>query len=72
MSGLVDKTISIIDEFNELGQKYKTEDDADQFNLETIDLFLKYNIITVDAVETLNEKDKLQIDHLESVLDKYR
>lgn len=72
LSGLVDKTVSIIDEFNELGQKYKTEDDADQFNLETIDLFLKYNIITVDAVETLNEKDKLQIDHLESVLDKYR
>lgn len=72
LSSLVDKTVNIIDEFNELGQKYKTEDDADQFNLETIDLFLKYNIITVDSVEILNDKDKLQIDHLESVLDKYR
>lgn len=72
LSGLVDKTVNIIDEFNELGEKYKTEDDADQFNLETIDLFLKYNIITVDAVETLNSKDKLQIDRLESVLEKYR
>lgn len=72
LSGLVDKTVSIIDEFNELGEKFKTEDDTDQFNLETIDLFLKYNIITVDAVETLNAKDKLQIDRLESVLEKYR
>lgn len=72
LSGLVDKTINIIDEFNELGEKYKTEDDADKFNLETIDLFLKYNIITVEAVETLNSKDKLQIDRLESVLEKYR
>ncbi|MCI8777953.1 MAG: CvpA family protein [Bacilli bacterium] len=72
LSGLVDKTVSIIDEFNELGQKYKTENDNDQFNLETIDLFLKYNIITVDSIETLNSKDKLQIDNLESVLNKYR
>lgn len=72
LSGLVDTTVSIIDEFNELGQKFKSEEDAEQFNLETIDLFLKYNIITVDAVETLNNKDKLQINHLDSVLDKYR
>lgn len=72
VSGIVDKTVSIIDEFNELGQKYKTEKDSDKFNLETIDLFLKYNIITVDSIETLNSKDKLQIDNLESVLDKYR
>ncbi len=72
LSGLVDKTVSIIDEFNELGKKYKTESDNDKFNLETIDLFLKYNIITVEAVETLNSKDKLQIDNLENVLDKYR
>lgn len=72
LSGLVDKTVNIINEFNELGKKYKTENDNDKFNLETIDLFLKYNIITVDAVETLNSKDKLQIDNLESVLNKYR
>ncbi len=72
VSGIVNKTVSIIDEFNELGQKYKTEKDSDKFNLETIDLFLKYNIITVDSIETLNSKDKLQIDNLESVLDKYR
>ncbi len=72
LSGLVDKTINIIDEFNELGQKYKAGEDTDEFNLETIDLFLKYNIITVEAVETLNSKDKLQIDRLESVLEKYR
>lgn len=72
VSSIVDKTVSIIDEFNELGKKYKSEANSDEFNLETIDLFLKYNIITVDSIETLNSKDKLQIDHLESVLDKYR
>ncbi len=72
LSGLVDKTVNIIDEFNELGQKYKSNENADEFNLETIDLFLKYNIITVDSIETLNSKDKLQIDNLESVLNKYR
>lgn len=72
LSGIVNKTINIIDEFNELGQKYKSQTNVDEFNLETIDLFLKYKIITVDAVETLYSKDKLQIDKLESVLEKYR
>lgn len=72
LSGIVNKTINIIDEFNELGQKYKSKTNVDEFNLETIDLFLKYKIITVDAVETLYSKDKLQIDKLESVLEKYR
>ncbi len=72
LSNLVDKTVNIIDEFNDLKEKYKTEKDVDKFNLETIDLFLKYNIITVDSIETLNSKDKLQIDNLESVLSKYR
>ena len=72
LSSVVDKTINIIDEFNVLVKEYKEIDDANEFNLDTIDLFLKYNIVTVESIETLVEKDKLQIDRLESVLSKYR
>ncbi len=72
LSGIVLKTVNIIDEFNALGEKYKSEINTDEFNLETIDLFLKYNIITVDSVETLNSKGKLKINRLEGVLEKYR
>ena len=72
LSGIVDETVSIIDEFNELGQKYKSASNATEFNLEAIDLFLKYDIITVDSIEVLNEKDKLQVDRLDEVLNKYR
>ena len=72
LSGIVLKTVNIIDEFNSLGEKYKSEINTDEFNLETIDLFLKYNIITVDSVETLNSKGKLKINRLEGVLEKYR
>lgn len=72
LSGIVLKTVNIIDEFNVLGEKYKSEINTDEFNLETIDLFLKYNIITVDSVETLNSKGKLKINRLEGVLEKYR
>ncbi len=72
LSSLVDKTVNIIDEFNDLAQKYKTEDDINEFNLEAIDLFLKYDIITIDSVETLVSKDKLNVNRLESVLQKYR
>lgn len=72
LSGIVLKTVNIIDEFNTLGEKYKSGTNTDEFNLETIDLFLKYNIITVDSVETLNSKGKLKINRLEGVLEKYR
>jgi len=72
LSGIVDKTVNIIDEFNVLREKYNQDVNADEFNLETIDLFLKYNIITVDSVETLNNKGKLRLSNLEDVLEKYR
>ncbi len=72
LSGLVSKTVNIIDEFEEMLEDYKSEDNVDELNLKTIDLFLKYDIITVDSIETLNSKGKLQIDNLESILKKYR
>ena len=39
---------------------------------ETLDLFLKYDVITVESVDYLVEKDKLKIDNIESILSKYR
>lgn len=71
LSGYVDKTMSVFDEFAVLKDKYKEADNANQFNYETLDLFLKYQVVTVESVKKLDEKNKIQIDNLHVILEKY-
>ncbi len=63
--------IEFINEFSDLKDKYKEKENSNEFNLEALDLFLKYEIITVDGVEVLIEKDKIQIENIDTVLKKY-
>lgn len=72
LSKMVDKSRTVIDEFASLKEKYKTATNASQFNLETLDLFLKYDIVTVESVDKLVEREKLVIDRIDTVLEKYR
>lgn len=72
LSNLVDKSIQVVEEFAELKKEYETATNANQFNLETLDLFLKYDVVSLDSVEKLVEKNKLVIDNIDSVLNKYR
>lgn len=72
LSGMVDQSLKVVDEFTNLKEKYETASNANQFNLETLDLFLKYDIITIESVDRLTQKNKLIIDNIESVLIKYR
>lgn len=72
LSGYIDKSLVVIDKFVELKDKYEVTGSADEFNLEALDLFLEYKVITVDNVDKLVAKNKLNIDNIESVLIKYR
>ncbi len=71
LSKYIDNSIKVFDEFAELKEKFDGEADADQFNYETLDLFLKYKVITTDSVRKLDEKNKIQIDNIEELLSKY-
>lgn len=72
LSTFVEKNVTINDELTVLIDKYKNEEDRSDFNLEVLDLMLKYKIVDVETVEDLIERDKLKIDFVYSVLDKYR
>lgn len=75
LSKHVGGTVSVFNEFASLKEKYKTTSNANEFNLETLDLFLKYKIVTINSIDKLVEKDKLvfsNIENLNKVLDKYR
>lgn len=72
LSRFADNTLKVIEEFADLKEKYEQTPNANEFNKETLDLFLEYNIITVKSVDKLIEKDKLKIEGIETVLKCYR
>lgn len=72
LSGMVEKTMHVVDDFVSLKEKYENATDSNQFNLETLDLFLNYRVVDIESVEKLIEKDKLEIEGIETVLSKYR
>jgi len=72
LSNLIDDTIIMLDDFEVLKDEYSSNKDANEFNLKALDLFLKYDIISIESVDKLIEKDKLKINNIESVLDNYR
>lgn len=72
LSGFVKPMVDTINEFSLLKEKYESDTNASEFNRETLDLFLKYDIITVESVDKLVEKDKLKVNNIEEILKKYR
>ena len=70
LSKYVDQSMVVFNEFAVLKDKFDESDDVNQFNLEALDLFLRRKVITVESVDKLVEKGKLQID--ESVVKNYR
>lgn len=72
ISNIAGDSLNVIYEFASLKEKYEVEENAEQFNKETLDLFLKYNVITVDSVQVLVDKNKLQITNIDEVLNKYK
>ena len=72
LSNFVEKNVKINHELNDLIEKYKNEEDKSKLTLETLNLMLKYKIVSVDTVEDLVKRDKLKIDYVYTVLDKYR
>ncbi len=68
-------TTKVIEEFIEIKDNYNSSTSSDEFNLDTLDLFLKYDIITVDSVDKLIGKGKIKVENQErliEILDKYR
>ena len=69
----INNTVAVIKEFKELKEEYENETDVNQFNLDSLDLVLKYRIIDVNSADKLYKKGKFKtINNIESVLDKYR
>lgn len=71
LSGVASDVVTVLDEFKELSLKYKNTSSTNEFNLETLDLFLKYKITTVQTIKDLKESGKISIIGIDEVLQKY-
>ena len=68
LSSLAEDTLTVGNEVYQL----KDEEDKNKVELKLVDLCLENEVVDLDIVDELVEKDKLQINDLESVLSKYR
>ena len=71
LSLFADKTLKVANDFATLKDEYTSSSSSNEFNLETLDLFLKYDIVQKDTVQKLIDKGKINIDGVENVLNKY-
>lgn len=71
ISNMFGDKMEFLDEFVSLKEKYKNTDSANEFNYDTLDLFLKYDIIDINSAKKLREKNKLKIDGIDILLKKY-
>ena len=53
LSGYIDNTVKVLDEFIALKDEYSKTSNANEFNLKGLDLFLKYDVITVESTDKL-------------------
>ena len=73
LSAFSKDTMKVIDEFASIKEKYKDNNkNAEEFNKEVLDLFLKYDVVKVSSIDKFVEKEKLQINNIEEILMKYR
>ncbi len=71
LSSIVSKTGTSVMEIYELGKTYSMDQDSNEFNKNSIDIMLKNKIITTEYVNRLISKNKIQIDGIEEILQKY-
>lgn len=71
LTSMVHKKIEVMNELFELKKIYDNTAKADEYNYQTLDILLKYNIITVDSVKTLKEKNKLNFKNINELIIKY-
>ena len=65
------ETTKVFNEFLEIKDNF-SKDKTNEFNLETLDLFLKYEIVKPKLIQKLIDKDKLHIKDADKVLEKYK
>lgn len=72
LSNVVSNMNDAIKDIYEISKDYNYNQNTNKFNRRVVDELLEHNVITVEYVDKLIEKDKLDIPGINIVLNKYR
>lgn len=72
LTDLVRPALVVFDDLSKIKDKYKVVGNANEFNLEALDILLKHKFVTLENIDNLVKTHKLKINDIESVLIKYR
>lgn len=72
IGNMMGNTSQAINEIMNLRQEFSSNSKKDEFNRNSLDIMLKYNIIEVDYADKLISSGKLKIENSEGILSKYR
>ncbi len=68
---IMKKSNKAVEEIKSLKTLYKKTKDVDEFNYKSLNVLLKYEIVTKDSIELLIEKDKIHIKNINKLLKNY-
>ena len=71
LSHITNDSYQAFKEVYNMKQKYKKTGDMDAYNLESLDVMLKYEIVTPEDIRDLQDRKKLNIKNMDSVVKKY-
>lgn len=60
-----------LEEITDLAKEYKSINDKDEYNYHSLDILLKYEVITADNVKILRDKEKIKIENIDELIEKY-
>ena len=70
LTNFAENSLKVFNEFALLKEKY-SESETNEFNYETLELFLRYDVIDTELVKKLVDSDKLHIKGVETLIEKY-
>ncbi len=73
LSDLFTESVGVFEEFKTLKEQYSDKTISEyQFNVNAINLFLKYDIISIESVNRLIELEKINYDDYKEALEQYK
>ena len=73
LTNITKDTVKSFEEFEKLKDDYKNKKISNnKFDLETMDVLLKYKIINIDSLEKLVKNKKINIKNINKVINKYK
>ena len=71
IGSMVNETYDAILEISDLQEKYKESEDKDAYNGEILSIMLKYHVVTPETTKKLIEKEKLNFEGAQTILDTF-